>query len=75
MDPKLLADISLPNLQEMRSKARAEDGSLLLPKVCYTKPLFNSRALFSHIYRAQGNNLALVQWAHQSKGEDRTMGS
>ena len=53
MDPELLDAICLPNLQRMRSKrkmARVEDGSFLLPKVCSTKPLFNSKALFTHIY-------------------------
>ena len=53
---------------------RVEDESFFLPKVCFTKPLLNFRALFTYIYRAQRNNWASVQWAYQSKGEDRIMG-
>ena len=53
MDLELLAAISLPNLQGTKSKRKmtmVEDGYFLLPKVCSTKTLVNSKALFTHIY-------------------------
>ena len=30
-------------------------------------------SMYLYIYRAQGNNWALVQWAYQSKREDKTI--
>ena len=42
----------------------------VLPDPCKILGLY----VLIYIYRVQGNNWALVQWAYQIKGEDKTMG-